>query len=67
MNIETREIRDVSELSDAEKASGQWIPVAKKWGKKYAQKQPVTDADFARMLKADDRRKRRAAKRARHV
>jgi hypothetical protein len=63
MNIETREIRNFSELSDDEKASGGWIPIAKKWAKKYTQKMPVSDADYARIMAADERRKRRAAKR----
>lgn len=58
MNIETREIRDASELSEQEKQSGKWIPVAKK----YVGKQPISDADFARIIQADERRKRRAAK-----
>lgn len=60
MNVETREIRPVAELSDEQKASGKWIPVAKK----YVQKQPISDADFARILKANERRLRRAALRA---
>jgi hypothetical protein len=63
MNIETREIRAVSELSDEEKASGKWVPVPRKIAKKYVQKQPVTDEDYARIMAADARRKRRAAKR----
>jgi hypothetical protein len=61
MNIETREIKDLNDLSPAEKASGKWIPVAKK----YVQKQPITDADFARIEKAHARWQHRLAKRAR--
>jgi hypothetical protein len=60
MNIETREIRAAAALTAEEKASGKWIPVRRK----YAQKQPITDADFARIIAADERRKRRAANRA---
>lgn len=60
MNVETREIKPADELTAAERASGKWIPVAKK----YVAKQPISDADFARIMKADERRKRRAAKRA---
>lgn len=63
MNTETREIKDADDLTPAERASGKWIPVAKK----YVQKQPISDADFARILKADERRKRRAAKRLGNV
>ena len=59
MDTETREIRDVSKLSEEEKASGRWVPVRRK----YVQKQPITDADFARIIAADERRKRRAGKR----
>lgn len=59
MNIETREIRDLNELTPAQRASGKWIPVAKK----YVQKQPISDADFARIQKAHDRWQRRLAKR----
>ena len=59
MNTETREIRDVTELSEQERNSGQWIPVRKK----YVQKQPISDADFARIVAANDRRLRRAARR----
>lgn len=61
MNIETRGIKDVADLTHAERASGKWIPVAKK----YVQKQPISDADFARIQKAHDRWQRRLAKRAR--
>lgn len=61
MNIETREIKDADDLTPAERASGKWIPVAKK----YVQKQPISDADFARIQKAHDRWQRRLAKRAR--
>jgi hypothetical protein len=31
MNIETREIKDAAELTPAQRASGKWIPVAKKY------------------------------------
>ena len=62
MNIETREIRDVKDLSDEEKASGKWIPVAKK----YVKRQPITDADFARIVKADAKRSRKAQLRNSH-
>lgn len=65
MNVETREIRNADELTEEEKASGKWIPIAKKWARKYVQKQPVTDADFARIQAAHDRRLRRAEKRRR--
>ena len=59
MNIATREVRDVSELTEQEKASGQWIPVRRK----YVQKQPISDADYARIMAADERRLRRGEKR----
>jgi len=60
MNVETREIKNAENLTPAERASGKWIPVAKK----YVQKQPISDADFARIQKAHDRWHRRLAKRA---
>ena len=59
MNIATREIRDVAELTEQEKSSGQWIPVRRK----YVQKQPISDADYARIMAAEERRIRRAMKR----
>jgi transcription initiation factor IIE alpha subunit len=59
MNIETREIRDLNEITPAERASGEWIPVAKK----YVQKQPISDEDYARIMAANERRTRRALKR----
>lgn len=59
MNTETREIRDARELSEAERRSGLWIPVRRK----YVQKQPISDEDFARCVAAEQRRKRRAEKR----
>lgn len=61
MNIETREIRDVGELSEKERNSGVWIPVRRK----YVQKQPVSDADFKRILAAEERRLSRQQKRLR--
>lgn len=61
MNIETREIRDVMELSEKERNSGVWIPVRRK----YVQKQPVSDADFKRILAAEERRLNRQQKRLR--
>jgi hypothetical protein len=61
MNIETREVREISELSEDEKASGKWIPIAKK----YIKKQPITDEDFARIARANERMARKAANRAR--
>lgn len=60
MNIETREIRDMNELTADERESGKWIPVAKK----YVQKQPISDDDYARILAAEERRQRRAMNRA---
>lgn len=60
MNTETREIRNERDISADEKASGKWIPVRRK----YVRKQPITDADYARIMAADERRKRRAAKRS---
>jgi transcription initiation factor IIE alpha subunit len=59
MNIETREIRDLNEITPAERASGKWIPVAKK----YVKKQPISDEDYARIMAAEERRIRRALKR----
>lgn len=59
MNTDTREIRDMMELSEQERASGKWIPVARK----YVHKQPISDADFARCVAANERRLRRAKKR----
>lgn len=68
MNIETGEIRDLDALTDKEKASGKWAPIpASIWKRLYAKgytaKVPKSDEDFARILKADEKRKRRAAKR----
>jgi hypothetical protein len=60
MNIETREIRDVNDLTEDEKRSGKWIPARRK----YAQRQPLSDADFARIVAANDRRLRRARTKA---
>lgn len=59
MNTETREIRDVTQLSEKERNSGKWIPVRRK----YVQKQPINDADYARIMAANERRQRQAAKR----
>lgn len=59
MNTETREIRDVSELSEKERVSGVWIPVRRN----YVQKQPVSDADYRRILRAEQRRLARQQKR----
>jgi hypothetical protein len=58
VNIETREIRDERDLTPNEKASGQWIPVRRK----YVQKQPVSDADYQRILAAEAKRLRRRAR-----
>ena len=65
MNTETREIRTVDQLTDAEKQSGTWIPIAEKWAEKYVQKQPVSDADFRCIVAANERRLRRAESRHR--
>jgi hypothetical protein len=59
MNTETREIRDVKELSDKERNSGVWIPVRRK----YVNKQPISDADFARIVEANRRRVAKAQRR----
>lgn len=63
MNTDTGEIRKLADLTEAERESGKWILIHRKWVKKYEQKVPVTSADFARILAAEERRKRRAAKR----
>jgi hypothetical protein len=60
MNTETREIRDASQLTEQEKASGKWIPVRRK----YVQKQPISDADYERIRAAYERRERRDARRS---
>jgi hypothetical protein len=59
VNIETREIKNADELTEVERASAKWIPIAKK----YVKKQPISDADHARILAAHERRMRRAGKR----
>lgn len=58
MNIETREIRDENDLTPNEKRSGQWIPVRRK----YVQKQPVSDADYQRIMQAEAKRLRKRAR-----
>jgi hypothetical protein len=56
MNIETREIRNQKDITAEEKASGKWVPVARR----YVQKQPISDADYARIMADYERRIRRA-------
>jgi hypothetical protein len=63
MNISTGQVRDVTELNRAEKQSGDWIPLRGKWKRKYAQKQPATDADRRRIVAAEAKRLRRKARR----
>jgi len=58
VNTDTREIRDVKDISEEEQKSGKWIPVRRK----YIEKQPITDEDFIRIKLAEERRLRRAAK-----
>lgn len=61
MNIDTGEVRDLQDLSAAEKNSGAWLPLRGKWAKKYHQKTPVSAADRSRILKAESKRLRRRA------
>jgi hypothetical protein len=61
MNTETREIRDVTQLSEKERNSGVWIPVRRK----YIQKQLISDADYRRALLAEEKRLRKRAARLR--
>lgn len=63
MNIETGEVRNVADLSDDEKRSGNWIPLCGKMKRKYAQKQPVTDEDRRRIIAAEAKRLRKKAAR----
>lgn len=58
MNIETREVRDVEDLTPRELASGKWIEL-----KTYVPKTPVSDRDYRRILLAEERRLNRAARR----
>ena len=58
MNIETREIRPLSELTKEELMSGKWIQL-----NAYVPKSPVSDRDFAMVAKAEAKRLRRAARR----
>lgn len=58
MDTRTGEVKSVDQLTAEEKASGNWIPIAKK----YMKKLPLTDADRARVIKAEERRQRRSAR-----
>lgn len=56
MNIETGEVRDYEKLSKEEVASGNWIPLPKK----YVKKVPLTAEDHAAVLRAHIKRVERA-------
>lgn len=58
MNIATRQIVDENDLTPNQKAAGQWIPVRRK----YVQKQPISDADYRRILQAEAKRLRKRAR-----
>ncbi|MGJ0510224.1 MAG: hypothetical protein ACR652_24520 [Methylocystis sp.] len=59
MNTDTREVRDLKDITPAEMATGKWVKVPKG----YTPKNPATDEDYRRIMAADARRKLRAAKR----
>lgn len=66
MNIETGEVKDISELTEEEKRSGKWIRLVdpRTPPPPYVPKVPVTEGDFAAVLKAQAKRERKAALRA---
>jgi hypothetical protein len=61
MNIETGEVRSIEDITPREMASGLWI----KLKKGYTPKSPVSDADRARIIKAEIKRLARIEKSAR--